>query len=109
MSSCSSTKEPVLTAPVRETVEKSPFLALTTLSGDGRPHTIAVAKVKEIRGSDTLVFGVYKMVRTRQNLAETGGLQVVAVNGQAGYRLSGKATATAEEVTLTVDGVEALL
>lgn len=42
-----------------------PFLALNTVSKEGQPHLIVVGQAKEIRDDDMLIFGVYKMVKTR--------------------------------------------
>lgn len=102
-------KGAVLTPEIKEVISQSPFLALTTVSRDGQPHLIVVGKVKEIRDGDTLVFGVYGMKKTRQNLSETGLLQVAAVSGKVGYRFSGKATFTESEVFFTVEKADSLL
>lgn len=99
----------VLTQEIKDVVSQSAFVPITTVSREGQPHLIVVGKVKEIRGDDTLVFGVYKMVKTRQNLAESGIMQAAAVAGNKGYRFSGKGRAEGDEVILTVDKVEALL
>lgn len=99
----------VLTPEIKEVITQSAFIPVTTLSGDGQPHLIVVGKVKEIRGENTLVLGVYKMEKTRQNLTETGVMQVVAVSGKQGYRFSGQACAEGDEVIFTVKKVAALL
>jgi len=49
------------------------------------------------------------MEKTRQNLAETGVMQVAAVAGKKGYRLSGKARAEGDEVLFTVESADVLL
>ena len=109
MCDCCSHENAVLTPEIKEVVGQAPFVPITTISGDGQPHLIVVGKVKEIRGNNTLVFGVYKMEKTRRNLAETGLMQVAAVSGKKGYRLSGRARVEGEEVLLTVDKAESLL
>jgi len=109
MCDCCSHKNAVLTPEIKEVVGQAPFVPITTVSGDGQPHLIVAGKVKEIRGDHTLVFGVYKMEKTRRNLAETGLMQVAAVSGKKGYRLSGRARVEGEEVLLTVDKAESLL
>lgn len=107
--SCSSCVTGILTPEIKEVIAQSAFVAITTLSASGQPHLIVVGKVKEVRGDDTLVFGVYKMEKTRQNLAETGVMQVAAVAGKKGYRLSGKARAEGDEVLFTVESADVLL
>ncbi len=99
----------VLTPEIKEVVSQSAFIPVTTLSGDGQPHLIAVGKVKEIRGGNTLVLGVYKMEKTRRNLSETGVMQVAAVAGKQGYRFSGRACVEGDEVIFTVEKVASLL
>jgi len=99
----------ILTPEVREVVTQSAFVPLVTVSGDGKPHLIVVGKAREFRGDDTVVFGVYKMVTTGRNLAETGIMQAAAVAGKKGYRLSGRARVEDQEVLFTVEQVDALL
>lgn len=106
---CGSVCNAVLTPEIKEVISQSAFVPITTLSGNGQPHLIVVGKVKEIRSDDTLVFGVYKMVKTRENLAETGIMQVAVAAGKKGYRLSGKGRAEGDEVLFAVEQVEALL
>ena len=98
-----------LTPEIKEVIEQSAFVPMATLSGDGQPHLIVVGKVKEVKDDNTLVFGVYKMEKTRQNLAETGVMQVAVVAGKKGYRLSGKAKAEGDEVLFIVEKADALL
>lgn len=99
----------MLTPEIKEVITQSPFIPIATVSKEGQPHLIVVGKVKEIRSDDTLVFGIYKMVKTRENLAETGIMQAAAVVGKKGYRFIGKAHAEEKEVILKVEKVEALL
>jgi hypothetical protein len=99
----------VLTPEIKEVIAQSAFVPITTLSGDGQPHLIVVGKVKEVRDNNTLVFGVYKMEKTRRNLAETGVMQVAVVSGKKGYRLNGKGRAEGDEVIFTAEKVNALL
>ena len=107
--SCSSCTTGTLTPEIKKVIAQSPFIAITTLSASGQPHLIVAGKVKEVRGDDTLVFGVYKMEKTRQNLAATGVMQVAAVAEKKGYRLSGKARAEGDEVIFTAEGADVLL
>ena len=103
------TNQTVLTSEMKEVLAQSPFIALTTVSKVGRPHLIVVGKVKEIKSENVLVFGIYKMNTTRQNLSETGLLQVVAVSGKSGYRFSGGASFSETEIHFTVEAIEPLL
>lgn len=98
-----------LTAEMKEVIAQSAFIPVTTVSRDGQPHLIVVGKVKEIRPDNTLVLGVYKMVTTRRNLAETGVMQVAAVAGKKGFRFTGKGRAEDDKVIFTVEKAEALL
>lgn len=107
--SCGTDCAAVLTQEIKDVISKSAFVPITTISKEGQPHLIVVGKVKEIRGDDTLVFGVYKMVKTRQNLAETGIMQVAAVAEKKGYRLSGKGRAEGDEVLFKVEKADVLL
>jgi Pyridoxamine 5''-phosphate oxidase. len=99
----------VLTPEMKEVLTQSPFIALTSVSKAGQPHLIVVGKVKEIVVDHVLVFGVYQMNKTRQNLAETGLLQVAAVSGKSGYRFSGSASFSETEIRCSVTEVEPLL
>lgn len=99
----------VLSPEVKEVVLASPFLALVSVSGQGEPHLIVVGKVKQITNEGQLVFGVYKMEKTQQNLLETGCLQAVAVAGQQGYRFTGKAIVQNGELIFTIQTTTALL
>lgn len=99
----------ILTPEIKETITKAPFLTLVSVSKAGEPHAIIVGKVKEIKSDNVLVFGIYKMKKTRENLSETGFLQVAAVAGKSGYRLTGKANFTDSEVIVNIEKAESLL
>ncbi|SMC88237.1 pyridoxamine 5'-phosphate oxidase family protein [Sporomusa malonica] len=99
----------VLTAEMKEVILSSPFIALASVSKKGEPHLIVVGKVKQISDDSHLVFGVYKMEKTKENLVETGCLQVVVVSGKVGYRFSGKAVAQNDEVVFSIQEVATLL
>ncbi len=98
-----------LTKEMKEAILASPFIALTSVSKAGVPHLIVVGQAKNIVNDSQLVFGVYKMETTRQNLAETGCLQAVVVSGKVGYRFTGKAVVQNDEVILSIEQVAALL
>lgn len=98
-----------ISSEIKDVILASPFLALVSLSRSGQPHLIVVGKVKEIRDATHLVFGVYKMEKTQENLAETGFLQVAAVSAQIGYRFSGRAVAQKDEIIFEVQQIAKLL
>ncbi|MFZ5650110.1 MAG: pyridoxamine 5'-phosphate oxidase family protein [Bacillota bacterium] len=99
----------VLTPEMKDFISRSAFIPVTTVSREGQPHLIVVGRVKEIPSDDTLVLGVYKMVKTRENLAETGIMQVAAVAEKKGYRFTGRARVEDDKVFFTVEKAEALL
>lgn len=99
----------VLTQEMKDVISQSPFIPITTISTGGQPHLIVVGRVKEIPSDDTLIFGVYKMLKTRQNLADTGVIQAAAVAGKKGYRFTGKGIVEGDRVIFTVEKAEALL
>ncbi|MDW7650723.1 MAG: pyridoxamine 5'-phosphate oxidase family protein [Bacillota bacterium] len=99
----------VITSEMKEVIEKSAFIPIVSLSGDGKPHLIVVGKAKEIREDGILVFGVYKMEKTRENLGETGVMQAAVVLEKKGYRFSGKGQVEGDKVLLHVESAELLL
>ncbi|BBB92584.1 MAG TPA: pyridoxamine 5'-phosphate oxidase family protein [Methylomusa anaerophila] len=98
-----------INSEIKDVILASPFIALASVSETGQPHLIVVGKVKEIRDDSHLVFGVYKMDVTRQNLSQTGDLQVVAVSGKVGYRFTGKAVVQDSELVFSIHQVDTLL
>lgn len=99
----------VLTPEIKKIVSESSYIALASVSKEGNPHLIVAGKVKEIRDENTFVFGIYKMDKTRQNISETGYLQVAAVSGKAGYRFIGKACVEEKDILFSIENIEALL
>lgn len=106
---CNANNQAVLTSEVKKVIAESPFLALATISKAGRPHLIIVGKAKEIKDDNCLVFGVYKMKKTQENISETGMMQVAAASEKSGYRLTGKACIQVNEIAFLVEKVESLL
>lgn len=98
-----------ITTEMKNVLLASSFIALASVSEEGKPHLIVVGKVKEIKDDSHLVFGVYKMDVTRKNLSQTGFLQVVAVSGKIGYRFSGNAIVQGEELIFSIQQVDTLL
>lgn len=99
----------ILSREMKEVISQSAFIPVTTISADGQPHLIVVGRVKDILPGDTLVLGVYKMVKTRDNLAQTGVMQLAAVSGKKGFRFSGKARAEDDKVFFKVEKAYPLL
>ncbi|WP_366921515.1 pyridoxamine 5'-phosphate oxidase family protein [Metallumcola ferriviriculae] len=102
----------VITNDVKAVIEQAPFVPITTVSADGQPHLIVVGKVKEVRDDDILVFGIYKMETTQQNITDNGLMQVgiaATDDGPKGFRLSGKACVEGKEVLFKTEKVESLL
>lgn len=99
----------ILTPEINNVISESTFIALASVSNEGDPHLIVVGKVQEIRDANTLVFGVHKMDKTRQNISETGILQVAAVSGKSGYRFIGKACVKEKELLFSIEKIESLL
>lgn len=106
---CNTDNQVVLTPEIKKIITESPFLALATISKAGQPHLIIVGKVKEIRDDNSLIFGVYKMNKTKENIAETGTMQVAAASGKSGYRLTGKACIKESDVIFNAEKIESLL
>lgn len=52
----------VISTEIKDLIKHVPFVPITTVSEGGQPHLIVVGKVKEVRGEDVLVFGIYKRI-----------------------------------------------
>jgi hypothetical protein len=95
---------------VKKVVEGSAFLSLVTLGADGLPHPIIAGK-GEVSG-ETIVFGIYKMDVTRQNLSKNNNAWVVGAikaDGPKGYRLTGTASAKDKQLIFTPSKAEKLI
>nr|WP_049752077.1 pyridoxamine 5'-phosphate oxidase family protein [Carboxydothermus hydrogenoformans] len=93
-------------------IPKASIIPIVTVSRQGEPHLIVVGQVKEIREDDTLVFGIYKMKTTQQNIQDNGKMQVVIATregGPKGYRLIGTATIEEQQVLFKAEKAEELL
>lgn len=102
----------IITKEIQELIPNAPFVPIVTVSAKGEPHLITVGKVKEIREEDILVFGIFKMETTQQNIKDTGVMQVNIVStegGPKGYRLTGKACTEGQLVLFKAELAEALL
>jgi len=102
----------MVTKEIKELISQAPTVSIVTVSNEGEPHLIIVGKVAEVQGDDTLVFGIYKMEVTQQNIRDNGKMQVAIATkdgGSKGYRLSGKASIEGEQVLFKVGKAELLL
>lgn len=102
----------VITDTIKNLAKQAPFVPITTVSMEGQPHLIVVGKVKEIREGNVLVFGVYKMETTQQNIIANSQMQVAIVStadGPKGFRLSGTACVEGNEVLFKAEKAETLL
>ena len=102
----------VITKEMKELILQAHTVSIVTVSHKGEPHLIIVGEVKEVRDDNTLVFGIYKMQATQQNIRDNGKMQVAIATkdgGPKGYRLSGQASIEEQQVLFKVEKVESLL
>lgn len=96
----------IISEEIKGVVESSAYISLITVNADGTPHPIAAGK-GEVDG-ETIVFGIYKMDITQNNLKSNDNAWVVAAtmeSGPKGYRLNG--TAQVKEKQLIFSPVKA--
>jgi len=101
----------VFTDEIKDLVAKVPFIPIVTVSDQGEPHPIVVAK-GEAKENDTISFEIYKMERTRQNIRANGKMQVLIATtegGPKGFRLTGKACIEDKHVLFKAEKAEELL
>jgi predicted pyridoxine 5'-phosphate oxidase superfamily flavin-nucleotide-binding protein len=102
----------VLTEEIKDVISKAPFVPLVTVSAKGEPHLIVVGKVAEIREGGVLVFDIYKMDVTLQNIKDNGKMQVLIATmegGPKGFRLTGTASIEDKLVLFKAEKAETLL
>jgi hypothetical protein len=104
----------VINEAVKKVIEGSAFLVLVTVNPDGSPHPIIAGK-GEVAGDD-VIFGVYKMERTRRNIMTNNAAQLLGatLSGEpVGYRLKGTAAAregaAGSQLVFTASGADKLL
>jgi hypothetical protein len=104
----------IITDDVKKVIEKSAFLSIVTIGPAGNPHPIIVGKGKV--SDDRIVFGIYKMEQTRENLKTNKNVYVLgAVPPESegkmptGYRLTGTAEAKDKQLFFTASRVDALI
>ena len=102
----------LITKEIKDMISGAKTVSIVTVSNEGEPHLIIVGKVAEVRDDDTLVFGIFKMNNTQQNISENGKMQIaIAVNEESpkGARLTGQASIDGQQVILKVEKAEMLL
>ena len=102
----------VITNEIEKLVKEAPIVPITTVSAKGEPHLIVVGQVKEVKDNDVLVFGIFKMETTQQNIKETGTMQVALASkdgGPKGYRLTGTASIEGEKILFKANKAESLM
>jgi predicted pyridoxine 5'-phosphate oxidase superfamily flavin-nucleotide-binding protein len=100
----------VINEEIKAVIEGSAFLSLVTVNTDGTPHPIVTGKGEVV--GDTVVFGIYRMDTTQQNLKADKNMWVVAATkngGPKGYRLTGTAEAEGKKLVFTAAKAEALI
>ena len=102
----------IITEEIKELISKAVTVSIATVSNEGEPHLIIIGKVAEVRDDDVLVFGIYKMQVTQQNISDNGKMQVAFASmdgGPKGYRLIGQANIDEKQVLFKVEKAELLL
>jgi hypothetical protein len=100
----------VITEEIKKIVEGAAVITLVTVNADGTPHPIIAGK-GAVEG-DTVVFGIYKMVVTQENLTKNSNAWVVAGTREEkpqGCRLVGTAVAKEKQLIFTASKAEALI
>ena len=100
----------VINDEAKKVIENSAFLTLITLDAEGSPHPIIAGK-GEVAGDD-VVFGIYKMEKTRQNLLKNNMAWILGALKEKppkGFRLQGTARAEGKQLIFTPLKAEALI
>jgi general stress protein 26 len=99
-----------ITEDVKGIIEGAAVITLVTVNADGTPHPIIAGK-GEVDGSK-VIFGIYKMVVTQENLKRNNKAWVVAGTKDQkprGCRLTGTAVAQEKKLIFTVSKAEELI
>jgi general stress protein 26 len=100
----------VITGEVKGIIEGAAVITLVTVNADGTPHPIIAGK-GEVDG-DKVIFGIYKMIVTQENLKKNSNAWVVAGTidqKPKGCRLSGTAVAEDKKLIFTASKAEELI
>ncbi|MDR1249406.1 MAG: pyridoxamine 5'-phosphate oxidase family protein [Treponema sp.] len=100
----------VINEDARKIIEGAAVITLVTVNADGTPHPIIAGK-GTVEG-DNVIFGIYKMVATQENLQKDHHAWVVAGTKDdkpKGCRLSGTAVAKEKQLIFTASKAEQLI
>lgn len=100
----------ILTDEIKKVIEGSAFITLVTIGEDGSPHPIIAGKGVVV--DDTVVFGIYKMEVTQNNLKRNANAWIVACTkevGPKGYRLVGTAVPKEKQLVFTPSKAETMI
>jgi general stress protein 26 len=100
----------VISGDIKGIIQGAAVITLVTVNADGTPHPIIAGK-GEVEG-DRVIFGIYKMVVTQENLKKNSNAWVVAgTKDQAprGCRLTGTAVAQEKKLIFTASKAEELI
>jgi general stress protein 26 len=100
----------VITEDIKGIIEGAAVITLVTVNADGTPHPIIAGK-GEVDG-DKVIFGIYKMVVSQENLKKSSNAWVVAGTKDQkprGCRLTGTAAAQEKKLIFTASKAEELI
>jgi hypothetical protein len=100
----------VINEEIKTIIKEAAVITLVTVKADGTPHPI-IAGQGEVEG-DKVIFGIYKMAVTQENLSKNSNAWVVAgtMNEKPrGCRLSGTAVAQEKKLIFTASKAEELI
>ena len=100
----------MISEEAKNVISKSAFITLVTINPDGSAHPIVAGK-GEVQ-DDKIIFGIYKMEKTQQNLLnspDAWAAAAVTEGGPKGYRFAGTAAAEGKQLIFTVSSSEELL
>jgi general stress protein 26 len=100
----------VITEDIKGIIEGAAVITLVTVNADGTPHPIIAGK-GEVDGNK-VIFGIYKMVVTQENLKKSSNAWVVAGTKDQkprGCRLTGTALAQDKKLIFTASKAEELI
>ena len=95
---------------MKKVLQGTAFLSLVTVGKDGTPHPIIAGEGKVV--GDAVIFGIYKMEVTQENLLADKRAWVVGATlegGPHGYRFSGTAKAAGKELVFLPELAELLI
>jgi hypothetical protein len=100
----------VITDEIKGIIEGAAVITLVTVNADGTPHPIIAGK-GEVEG-DKVIFGIYKMIVTQENLLKNNKAWVAAGTKEQkprGCRLTGSAAAQDKKLIFTAAKAEELI